>query len=115
MDNMNPRTVSSPILLSSMLCASLSIGFPSPVGAQSISKGDSLPGYYAFYRKKGRLQRLGAEARRDEQIAAGQLAAQRKREALPPLALPLQTGEKFDFTSLKGKKNILVATYRAWW
>ena len=83
--------------------------------AQVVRKGESLPGYYGFYLKEGRLQRLEPEAKRDEKLAAGELGAQRMEQPLPALALPLESGSMLDFQSFRSKKNLVVATYRAWW
>ena len=74
-----------------------------------------LPGFYEFYMKTGAQETLRQERSRDRQIEAGELVPIRMNEPLPPLSLPLPNGEQLDFLDYKGKKNLVIVSYRSWW
>ena len=106
----------SPILAPSLLTLGLfTSGLPAqrPVIEEVII--DELPGYYEFYMKAGRQETLRQERARDRQIEAGELRPVAVNRPLPPLSLPLPNGEQLDFADFKGKKNLVLVSYRSWW
>ncbi len=76
---------------------------------------DELPGYYEFYMKTGGLRTLRQERARDRRIEAGEIRPVAVNKPLPHLSLPLSTGENLDFLDFKGKKNLVIVSYRSWW
>ena len=86
-----------------------------PAGAQRVRTDNKLPGYYEFFMKAGGQQILRSERRRDRKIDAGGLLVQRPGTAMPELSLPLADGELLDFKRYRGKKHLIVVSYRAWW
>ena len=76
---------------------------------------DELPGYYEFYMKTGGQRTLRQERARDLRIEAGEIRPVAVNKPLPHLSLPLSTGENLDFLGFKGKKNLVIVSYRSWW
>ncbi len=76
---------------------------------------DELPGYYEFYMKTGSQRTLRQERARDQRIESGQLGPVIVNKPLPPLSLPLSTGENLNFHDFKGEKNLVIVSYRSWW
>jgi hypothetical protein len=76
---------------------------------------DELPSYYEFYMKTGQQEILRQERARDQQIDAGALQPIEVNQPLPALSLPLPNGETLDFLDYKGRKNLVIVSYRSWW
>lgn len=78
-------------------------------------RAEDLPGYYEFFMKSGRQVRIKAEEARDTKIEAGALKPEALNEALPDLRLPRSSGAALALRSFKGKKNLVVVSFRSWW
>ena len=76
---------------------------------------DKLPGYYEFFMKMGKQRRIRAEQQRDQRIDQEGFNVEKIDKALPKLFLPLSKQAKLDFASYKGKKNLVIVSFRAWW
>ncbi len=76
---------------------------------------DTIPGYYEFFMKTGKLVRLKTEIKRDQQIAAGELKPQQMSTPLPKWKLADSSGKDLDVHSLLDKRNLLIVSFRSWW
>ena len=99
---------------SSSITAGLALSL-APLAAQEAVIIDELPGYYEFFMKTGSQQKLAAERRRDAQIDGGELAPVAVNKAMPDFVLPMASGDLLRLSDYKGKKNLLVASFRSWW
>jgi hypothetical protein len=86
-----------------------------PLAAQESVIIDELPGYYEFFMKTGDQQQIRAEVRRNARIEAGELRPVTVDTAMPDFVLPLSTGGDLRFSDYKGKKNLMVVSFRSWW
>ena len=105
------------LLLSGALAA-----FAAPAAAQSgtparvhDAAGWTEPGYYQFFHKTGELERLEAEVRRDEEIAAGQIAPERLDAELPDLSLPDTRGTLHSLRDRADGRRLVIVNFRTWW
>ena len=92
------------------LCLSLS-----PLAAQESTTIDQLPGYYEFFMKTGRQVQIRAEKSRDEKIDEGELYPEAVEKPLPDLTLPSATGGDLRLLDYKGRKNLMIVSFRSWW
>jgi hypothetical protein len=86
-----------------------------PAGSQGSPESDTLPGYYQFFMKAGKLVRIKPEIQRDQQIEAGKLKPVSMDHTFPDMALPRASGEKLKFRSYVGNKNLVIVSFRSWW
>jgi len=75
----------------------------------------SLPGYYQFFLKTGRLSKLPPEAAREKALEAGKLAFEKLEIPLPDLALPAADGRPVSLRQYAGDGNLVLLTMRSWW
>ncbi len=100
-----------------LLGLGLSLG-PAGIGSLAAQEPviiDELPGYYEFFMKAGKLVQLDAEEKRNLQIDGGELFPESVEIDLPDLTLPLAEGGDLRFLDFKGKKNLMVVSFRSWW
>jgi hypothetical protein len=86
-----------------------------PADSQGLPESDTLPGYYQFFMKAGKLVRIKPEIQRDQQIEAGKLKSVLMDQSFPDIALPRASGEKLKFRSYVGNKNLVIVSFRSWW
>ena len=96
----------------SVLALGLSL---SSLAAQQSITNDNLPGYYEFFMKTGRAVQIRAERNRDAKIEAGELYPVSMESQLRDLVLPEVSGGDLRFLDYKGKKNLMVVSFRSWW
>lgn len=87
----------------------------SPLAAQQSTTIEQLPGYYEFFMKTGRAVQIRAEKKRDAKIEEGELYPESVERQLPDLVLPEVSGGDLRFLDYKGKKNLMVVSFRSWW
>ena len=86
-----------------------------PLAAQESVIIDELPGYYEFFMKTGDQQQIRAEVRRNARIEDGDLVPVAVETAMPDFVLPRPSGEELRFSDYRGKKNLMVVSFRSWW
>jgi hypothetical protein len=86
-----------------------------PADSQKPPESNSLPGYYQFFMKAGKLVRIKPEIQRDQQIEAGKLIPVSMNQTFPDIALPRASGEKLKFRGYVGNKNLVIVSFRSWW
>lgn len=74
-----------------------------------------LPGYYEFFMKSGRKVRIQQEVQRDRKIDAGEIRPIIVNKPLPDMSLPLASGKKLRFRNYRGRKNLVIVSFRSWW
>ena len=88
----------------------------SPLAAQESTTIDRLPGYYEFFMKTGRLERIGPERQRDDLIDAGKLAPETRSDPLPAFILPNAAGDAVELrAAADAERNLLIVSFRSWW
>ena len=106
------RRSSTPILLLVTLVQTL----VQPAAAQDAVTLEALPGYYEFFMKTGRLERIGPERQRDVLIDAGKLAPETRSDPLPAFILPNAAGEAVELrAAAEAERNLLIVSFRSWW
>jgi hypothetical protein len=99
-----------------MLCAfvlAIAAGSGAALAEEKQAKKD-LPGYYEFFRKAGKLERLPQEVQRDQQIETGQLKPIHVGKPIEDIKLPDASGKRIGLRDYVGQKNLVVVN-RAWW
>ncbi len=86
-----------------------------PLAAQESVIIDELPGYYEFFMKTGDQQQIRAEVRRNARIEDGDLVPVAVETAMSDFVLPRPSGEELRFSDYRGKKNLMVVSFRSWW
>ena len=104
------------VLLGALLIAAFLLFIPAEQAyAADPPEADALPGYYEFFMKTGRLVRITQEVERDDRIAAGELQPVRVKTQLPDMTFPLASGEQIRLHDYKGRKNLVIVSFRSWW
>ncbi|MHC5065247.1 MAG: hypothetical protein ACYTG5_14870 [Planctomycetota bacterium] len=88
---------------------------PASLPAQEQVIIDELPGYYEFFMKAGKLAQIEAEEQRNAKIEEGELFPESVEIDLPDFNLPLAEGGELRFLDFKGRKNLMVVSFRSWW
>ena len=86
-----------------------------PVVTQKPPESDTLPGYYQFFMKAGKLVRIKPEIQRDQEIEAGKVKPVPMNQSFPDITLPRASGEKLKFRSYVGNNNLVIVSFRSWW
>ncbi len=93
----------------------LGIAAGGPVRGAEPPQADRLPGYYQFFMKSGRQVRIQQEVQRDRKIDAGEIKPISVNKPLPDISLPLASGRKVRLRDDRGRKNLVIASFRSWW
>ncbi len=93
----------------------LGIAAGGPVRGAEPPQAGRLPGYYEFFMKSGRRVRIKQEEQRDKKIAAGEIKPISVSKPLPDISLPLASGKKVRFRYYRGRKNLVIVSFRSWW
>jgi hypothetical protein len=97
------------------IIASMFIAISLSASAQEVQTTDTLPGYYEFFAKAGKLTKLDAEKKSDELIKSGELKPITVNQPVIDVQLPDKNKTLHSPNNWIGKKNLVLITGRAWW